>query len=410
MSLFMVVSCGKEEPFNTDTDAVGTVSFQKLMVTVDGSEVQKVHTRAGVDVQDFTVQIIKDGAVVNSYLYAEMPSVIELPVGEYTATASLGDAEGVGFDAPYYKGSTTFIVRENDITEVNTIECKLSNVKVTIIYSDDLKAAMADDAKVTVLVGENSTLDFGKNETRSGYFGYVENSNTMVATFSGAVDGVTETNSRVYTDVAPGTHYRITYTLHKPGSDPNAAGTIVPGLKVDARVEVVDVNYNYDPEDGDRPTDDSRPNEGDNSGDNTGGGQGGDTTTGEGPTVTAQAPISLDILNEVTPSSTVVVNATSETGITVFQVDIISDTLTPEVLTQVKLDSHLDLVNPGSLEAAIASLGLPVNVGGAKSVTFDVSSFMSLLAIYGDASHEFKLTVGDASGTVVKSLRLHMNP
>jgi hypothetical protein len=361
-------------------------------------------------VQDFTVQIIKDGAVVNSYLYAEMPSVIELPVGEYTATASLGDAEGVGFDAPYYKGSTTFTVRENDITEVNTIECKLSNVKVTIIYSDDLKAAMADDAKVTVLVGENSTLDFGKNETRSGYFGYVENSNTMVATFSGAVDGVSETNSRVYTDVAPGTHYRITYTLHKPGSDPNAAGTIVPGLKVDARVEVVDVNYNYDPEDGDRPTDDSRPNEGDNSGDNTGGGQGGDTTTGEGPTVTAQAPISLDILNEVTPSSTVVVNATSETGITVFQVDIISDTLTPEVLTQVKLDSHLDLVNPGSLEAAIASLGLPVNVGGAKSVTFDVSSFMSLLAIYGDASHEFKLTVGDASGTVVKSLRLHMNP
>jgi hypothetical protein len=404
ISLFMVVSCGKEEPFNTDTDAVGTVSFQKLMVTVDGSEVQKVHTRAGVDVQDFTVQIIKDGAVVNSYRYAEMPSVLELPVGEYTASAFLGDAEGVGFDAPYYKGSTTFTVRENDITEVNTIECKLSNVKVTIIYSDDLKAAMADDAKVTVLVGENSTLDFGKNETRSGYFGYVENSNTMVATFNGIVDGAAETNSRVYTDVAPGTHYRITYTLHKPGSDANASGNIVPGLKVDARVEVVDVNYNYDPDDSDRPTDDGRPNEGGS------GGQGGGTTTGEGPTVTAQAPISLDILNEVTPSSTVVVNATSETGITVFQVDIISDTLTPEVLTQVKLSSHLDLVNPGDLEAAIASLGLPVNVGGAKSVTFDVSSFMSLLAIYGDASHEFKITVGDASGTVVKSLRLHMNP
>lgn len=406
MSLLLVASCGKEEPFDVSSDAKGTVSFQKLMVTVDGSEIQKSSTRAGVDVQNFTVQILKDGVVEESYLYSEMPSVMELPVGNYTARAFVGDSEGVGFDAPYYNGTTDFTIKENDITDVNTIECKLSNVKVTIIYGDDLKAAMADDAKVTVLVGENSTLDFTKSETRSGYFGYVENSSTMVATFSGAVDGVNETNSRVYTDVAPGTHYRITYTLHKPGSDPEASGAIVAGLKVDARVEVVDVNYNYDIEDGDRPTDDGRPNEGGEQG--GGGTDPGETTTG--PTVTARTPISLDVLNEVTSSSTVIVDVTSETGITTFQVDIISDTLTPEVLTQVGLSSHLDLVNPGSLEAGIASLGLPVNVGGSKAVTFDVSSFMPLLAIYGDASHQFKLTVGDASGTTVSTLQLHMNP
>lgn len=120
--------------------------------------------------------------------------------------------------------------------------------------------------------------------------------------------------------------------------------------------------------------------------------------------------MSFEAVNEVNSSSTVVINITSETGITAFTVDIVSSTLTPEVLSGVQLSDHLDLVNPGSLEEGIAGLGLPVNVGGQKAVEFNISSFMPLLAIYGDNSHKFILKVSDSSGSVTKVLQLHMNP
>jgi hypothetical protein len=400
----MVVSCGKESPF--DTEAKGTLSLAKLMVTLDGTEIQRTSTRADVDVNDFTIQLFKDAEMVESYKYGEMPSVIELPVGDYTVRAVLGDEKGVGFDAPYYAGSESFSIREDDITEVSTIECKLSNVKVTVVFTDELKAAMGDDAKVSVVVGEDETLDFVKSETRSGYFGYLEGSTTMVATFTGMVDGVQETNSRLYTDVAPGTHYRITYTLHTPGVNPNASGDITVGLKVEAHVEVVDVNYSYTIDDPDRPTDDSRPNEGTDpdTPDNPG--------STSGPSIIARAPISFDILNEVTPESSVILDVTSETGITGFTVDIVSDTLTPSELESVQLSSHLDLVNPGDLETKIKNLGLPVNVAGEKSLTFDISAFMPVLALLSSdpAEHSFVLTVTDAGGTTTRTLKLRMNP
>ena len=145
--------------------------------------------------------------------------------GTYTAKAHLGNNPDAAWEEPYYEGtSESFTIVKDKITEAQTIVCKMANVRVTIIFSEELKEHMADDAKVNVVMGDDATLSFAKTETRSGYFAYLEGSNTLAATFDGSVDGVHETSSRVHTDVAPGTHYRITYKLHSPGTDPNASG------------------------------------------------------------------------------------------------------------------------------------------------------------------------------------------
>ncbi|MDE6558838.1 MAG: hypothetical protein K2K29_03010, partial [Muribaculaceae bacterium] len=62
-----------------------------------------------------------------------------------------------------------------------------------------------------------------------------------------------------------------------------------------------------------------------------------------------------------------------------------------------------------ALESPLTGLGLPVNVGGKQSVSFDITGFMPMLGILGEGNHEFKLTVTDANGTTVKTLKLHTN-
>lgn len=399
MLVCCMASCGKEEPFPNKENGFGSLSTAKLFINLDpGENTKTTRPQRNANPADFTIDILKaDGTILESFLYAEMPAVIELPVGEYIAKAYLGDPSLSAFDAPYYEGaSEKFSIVKDEITEVQTIECKFANVKVSILYSADLIKAMAEDAGVKAQLTHNA-LDFLRDETRSGYFAHTPGNSTLVATFHGKVNGVEETTSKVYTEVAPGVHYRIKYTLHNPGEDPDASGNIIPGLTVDASVDIVDFNYNITWDDDTIPDD---PKGGDDP----------DDPKNDGPTLSLDSPLSFDKTNEVGPSSTVIVKVASSTGITTFTVDIDSPTLTKDELTAVGLDSHLDLVNPGNLEEAIAGLGLPVNVGGKMEVTFDISSFMPLLAVLGEGNHSFIMTVSDSTGTTKKTLKLHMNP
>ena len=73
--------------------------------------------------------------------------------GEY------GDGVKAAFDAPFYLGeSNQFSIEKDKVTDnIGTIVCRLSNVKVSILFDPELKAVMDADAKVSVKVGENGT-------------------------------------------------------------------------------------------------------------------------------------------------------------------------------------------------------------------------------------------------------------
>lgn len=404
-------SCSKEEPFGDDT---GTLRTTGLKVSIMNSDKTKA-SAATPDVNDFTVQILKDGTeeVVRSYSYGDMPEVVELPVGTYYATAFYGENPAAAFDAPYYKGETDspFSIKADEITELaDPIVCKFANIKVTVYFDQALSAAMSPDAKVVVNAGETgSSLEFTKAmEGTAGYFAYVNNSQTLTATFIGLVEDYQTTESKTYADVKPGNHYKITFKLHQ--ADPDKGDGDLD-LKVDATVITENINVPIDPDD-EIIEDDMRPKE-------ENGNEGGGDDKPTGPKIEAEVPVDLDKVNDVTADGLhCVLNISSTTGITEFIVDIDSDKLTPSELGSIGLSNHLDLINPiipatgddpeKDMEDTLRGLGFPVKeqVKDQKFVKFDISDFMGMLSLLGAGNHEFVIKVSDSTGTTTKTLKL----
>lgn len=433
-----VASCSTEAPFSEDKlDGEGRLLTSAIAVELKTEENLVRAASAEPDVNDFTVDFLNaenPGDPVRSFRYGDMPEVVTLPVGDYIARAYYGGEYGssestAAFSAPYFKGeSARFSIVENKITDnIGTVECSLANVKVTILFDEKLVDVMDANSTVTVRVGEKGSLSFTKDTEESGYFHYDEGSNTISAEFSGVVDGDDTTESKSYNNVQPGNHYRITFKLHS--IDPNEPGEITPGkpgeeIKIDATVKLEDLTgeggIDVNPSDEDiYMKDDRYPNEGDpdpgpDNPDNP-------DNPGEGPTVTAEAPINLDQVNEIVTNPDAVsggadpeyvkcvLKVHSDSGITGFLVEIKSNTLTPAELSQVELSDKLDLVNPGALKDKIAGLGLPVGdqVEGKNDLDFDISGFMELLCLLGEGNHEFILKVTDSKGTVQATLKLH---
>lgn len=421
-----MTSCDKENPFepNPGGDAEGQVSFKKMMVEVQNEENivnAPAATRAAVDVNSFIVTVTDTRTLTAAWTgtYGEMPEVMTLPVGSYEVKVNSAYNPDADWESPYFEGSQSFAITDGAITVVDPVVCKLANVKVTVIFDPKLKAKMGDDCKVTVVACERGRLEYGKEETRSGYFKYIAvegNQPTLIATFSGTVDENQEDNFRTYTELKPGNHYKITYTLKGVEPDvPDQTGTVNPGVYVDATVTNVDMTIDVDPGEDILP-DDGRP--GEDSDDPVNPPVIPDDPDAPAPTISANEGIQLGtypdgiVPNVYTSGMQVEISVHSEAtgGITGFEVDIISDTLTPSELEAVGLTDHLDLVNPGQFAESLSGLGFPVNVGGQNDPSvMKLTDFMPLLSVLGPGTSNFVLKVTDANGTTTKTLTIVIN-
>lgn len=402
-----MAGCSKERGFDSE-DGEGQVLKSALDMSTPSESSQVVVTRAGsdVDLNQFKINFIKQGESVatQSYTYGEMPEVVTLKAATYIATAELGQNLEAAWDNPYFKGeSRPFEVRPFEITSfIDPIECELQNIKVTIAFEGALAAEMSADSYVEVKVGDNNGLRFTADEASSGKAGYFRHidEKTLVATFHGTINGSEVVESKSYDKIAKGTWYRLTFKLH-PNPDGDPTGDVDGEVVVDASVTATDVNADVEVAD-DEPLDDNeRPNEGDDPNPPV-------PDDPKAPEFIPEGNVVFDQVMNVDASSQCrfSIKSTAEGGFTVLTCDIISPNLTAEELAGVGLASHIDLVTPGSLEGGLVGLGFPVNVGGKTSVDFDLSQFMGLMAVFGEARHEFKLTVSDGNGTTVKSLIL----
>lgn len=139
--------------------------------------------------------------------------------------------------------------------------------------------------------------------------------------------------------------------------------------------------------------------------------EGGSIVTG-GPTATwvNDRGGQLDVPFQLDPDNLppVVLEIQSQTGITDFKIEISSTN--PEfagLVTTMFSTTSLDLINPGSNSATLSTLGFPTGdqVRNQTSLSFDISQFMSALAVF-SGEHTFKLQVTDANGQTAKSLIL----
>lgn len=120
------------------------------------------------DAGDFTIALMDGNVVKTSWeKYSEYPKYAVLPVGAYTLKAYYGSPDAEGFESPYYEGTQEITV-EDDATVDAYITCYLTNVKVSVEYTDAFKKYFSDYS-TTVQSAGGKPVNFVKDEMRAAY-------------------------------------------------------------------------------------------------------------------------------------------------------------------------------------------------------------------------------------------------
>lgn len=410
--LFTFSACHSEKMETGTTDVTGQLSLASMKMEVD-LKVDTVYpqSRAGVDVSNFLLTIKNSqGEQVEQYTYSEMPEIISLPVGTYTVVASSAEAATNGFDVPFYTGSTEqFTIKENELTEVSALTCRLANVMISVEYDEELRKLMGEDVVTTVKIGDNS-LDIPSSETRKAYLIAPASAGSMDITLKGTIDGESVTEVKRVENVQAGQYNIIKYVL-SPVDDGNNSmgGNLNIAINIDSSMtssdETVGVNPGEEPGIDDFPTDGGEePGDGDgDGGDESGSDQNMPTIEG-----TSFNEVPFDIDNDrltISGAAELQVTIGAPNGIANLFVEIISETLD---VSEVGLPKSFDLAYPGENSDALSGLGFPVGdkVIGQTEVPFDISNFTKLLPTF-KGNHDFKIRVVDSKGLEeTKTLKL----
>lgn len=388
------------DSWEPDTDKSGSVALAAMEVEVDNAET--VVSRAGVDKNDFLVKIYDDKDVlVGNWVYGTMPEIVTLKVGDYRLDVMSHEIKKSEWDAPYFVGSKTFSVADSKITEIGTVVCKFSSLKVSVRFDEQLRKVLGDDVTVTVRANDSGALVFTPGETRSGYFEVVKGSTTLTLAFAGTVKGNYEEIINAYTDVEPGQHRIVTYSLKGPGGDvPDESGTVDPNEGVDIDVSYTDENLNGNVNDEDENLDaGDRPGHEDDSDDPN---PPTPPTPGEGKIDITSDALSFDEPNGLDKGDQAIVNIAAEKGISHVVVEISTDNDEFRAAVSDLLPLSFDLAEPGDQKEAFESLGFPTgaDVIGKTSIIFDIRQFVPLLESY-SGTHNFKLTVTDSDNNIL---------
>ena len=405
--LFMFSACHSEKMESDSTDVTGLVNLESLKMEVD-LKLDTIYpkSRAGVDVSGFLIAINnKEGVQVEQYTYSEMPEIISLPVGNSTIIASSASEATNGFDAPFYKGSTTFTVEENKLTEVISLTCTLANVMNSVEYAEDLRALMSNDVVTTIKIGTNS-LDIPIDETRKAYLIAPTSTGVMEITLKGTIDGEAVNVSERVENVKAGQYNIIKFKLSpvNDGGD-DVGGNAGININIDSSMTSSDETVGVNP--GEEPGIDDFPTDG---GEEPGDGDGGDETEQNKPRIegTSFGGSSFDIDNDrltISGATELKVTIKAVNGIANLFVDIISETLD---VSEVGLPKSFDLAYPGDNSEALSGLGFPVGaeVINQTDVLFDISTFTAFLPTF-KGNHDFKIRVVDSKGLEeTKTLKL----
>lgn len=368
-------ACEEEWDPNQLLQENGTLDLSAMSIDVDTQVKEMSRSAEDVDVSTFTVAISNaaTGELANQWTVASMPEVVTLPVGDYLIDVENAPLQPAAWDAPWYHQSGKFSIKKDEVTYPDPITCTMGNVMVSVAYSDALKAALDADAKVEIAVDPSYPLIYTPAETRIGYFALPDGASTLVAVFTGKVNGREVTLRKSFDGIAVAQHHTITFSLKQ--------GQLDPSIVVDADITYDDVDIdipgNEDPIDPPIPPD---PNL---------------------PTITSET-LDLDNVNQVTDGLQAVVDIKAPNGLAHLWVTIVSDGLTPEVLAEVGLTDKFDLAYPGEYDEALQGLGFPTGdaVIGQTDLKFDISEFIPLLPLFPGA-HNFVLDVEDAKGNKV---------
>lgn len=400
-SILFFYSCHMES-MEDIVNSKGNLSLSSMKVGVNlDVDVVYLESRAEseIDLSNYIVTIYdKYSQQAGQWVYSEMPEIVSLAVGTYTVEVKSATEPSNGFDVPYYKGTATCEVKENQVTEGPEISCKLANMLFTVEYDESFQDKISEDVVTTITIGENS-LQIPASESRKAYL-IASSSETasMEVSLKGTIDGEMIDYNERFDNVKIGVHNIIKYQFIpvSDGSESESGGAFNISIAIDSSLTGSDESVSVNP--GPEPGIDDFP---------TGGDEGGDSPTIVGTNFNGDSfDISNDVLEvPVNMESPLPLQVTlsAANGIAHVYVTIDSETLTEDILTAVNLAASFDLAEPGELEAGLNGLGFPTGaaVVGQTEILFDVTNFTPLLGLYGTASHNFIIRLVDQQGLEV---------
>jgi len=381
----LLASCAGELDYEDKKNPVSGQGELTLALNSSGEFI----TKAGgdVDVNTFKVMIKNaTGQVVQSWAhFSEMPEAVKLNEGDYEIEVHCMNAgRAVGFDNPIYRGNLQFTM-EPSIRKNLNVDCKLSNMKVSVNFVPELLAKIKDNYKLTIS-SPDGALIYDKQESRAGYF--------LPATLTLNFEGYRLSNNAKIIETitipagAAQDHHVITVSLEGIDQGTGQFGISIDYTTNDKPSTIVIPDEDEDEEE---PGDPAAP-----------------TVTGPG----ISSPLVLT--DAETEGVTVDINiATNTSGIAELWVRIQSDVLTADLLQAVGLDTEFDLANlTPEREEILKELGLIGSdpVAGAQNFTVSIGMFMQL--IFSDPggapqNHLFHVTVKDNDGhTTAKTLTI----
>lgn len=388
-------------------NAKGNLSLSSMKVGVN-LDVDVVYwdsrAESEIDLSNYIVTIYdKYSQRAGQWVYSEMPEIVSLAVGTYTVEVKSAAEPSNGFDIPYYKGTATCEVKENQVTDVPAISCKLANMLFTVEYDESFQDKISEDVVTTITIGENS-LQIPASESRKAYL-IAPDSETasMEVNLKGTIDGEVIDYSEHFDNVKSGVHNIIKYQFIPVSDGSVAGGAFSVSIAIDSSLTGSDESVSVNP--GPEPGIDDFP---------TGGGE--EPGDGDGeqnmPTIVGSNfngnpfDIENDVLN-ITGAATLKVEINAPNGIAHLYVDIQSETLD---VTEVGLSNSFDLAYPGDLQEGLNGLGFPTGgeVIGKESTVFDISKFTVLLLTF-SGDHNFVIHVVDQQNLeVTKVLKLRV--
>lgn len=400
-SLLAFTAC-HSEAMESVSSAKGDLNLSSMKAEVNTNvDTVYVGSRAEstVDVSNFLVTIYDaQSQKVEQWNYNAMPEIVSLAVGTYSIVVTSAETPSNGFDTPYYKGTATCEIKENEVVDVPVITCKLANMLFSVEYDEEFQGKMGEDVVTTITVGENS-LEIPYSETRSAYLIAPEGETTsMIVTLKGTIDGESIDYSERFESVKIGVHNIIKYKFASVSDGSAGDGTLGVSIVVDSSMIGSDEVVGTDP--GKEPGIDDFPEEG---GEDPGDGDGDENApTIVGSNFNEKAfDITKDVLEvKKGASAQLQVTLSAPNGITHVYVTIDSNTLTKDVLESVGLTDSFDLAEPGALEAGLKGFGFPTGdaVVGQTELLFDITDFTSLLGFNGAANHNFIIRLVDQNG------------
>lgn len=405
-STLIFCACHTESMDNI-VNTKGELKLSSMKIGVDMDvDVVYLESRAesGVDLSNYIVTIYDQySQQAGQWTYSEMPEIVSLAVGTYTVEVKSAAEPTNGFDVPYYEGIATCEIKENQVTDVPAISCKLANMLFTVEYDESFQDKISEDVVTTITIGENS-LQIPASESRKAYL-IAPDSETasMEVSLKGTIDGEVIDYSEHFDDVKSGVHNIIKYQFIPVSDGSVAGGAFSVSIAIDSSLTGSDESVSVNP--GPEPGIDDFP---------TGGGE--EPGDGDGeqnmPTIVGSNfngnpfDIENDVLN-ITGAATLKVKINAPNGIAHLYVDIQSETLD---VTEVGLSNSFDLAYPGDLQEGLNGLGFPTGgeVIGKESTVFDISKFTVLLLTF-SGDHNFVIHVVDQQNLeVTKVLKLRV--